>query len=136
MRRHRIKQLNDTPEIMLSPMIDLIFLLLVFFIISTMHMVDIKTIPMELPKAQFSKAATGSKMLLSIKQDGSLYLGDEPITLSALTSAAQAAYSADANAGVIVRADGSVDYKVVVKVLDTLKGAGIKKISLATESGS
>lgn len=48
-RRHRRE--SKSPEIMLSPMIDMIFLLLVFFIISTMYMSEIKTIPIRLPVA-------------------------------------------------------------------------------------
>lgn len=136
MRRRRLKNFNELPEIMLSPMIDLIFLLLVFFIISTMHMVDMQTIPMELPQAQHAASGANSKFLLSIKQDGSLYLDKQAIDLDRLTATAQAASKADVNFSVVVRADGNTDYKTVVKVLDALKGSGVKKISLATEQGN
>ena len=52
MRSRRRKRVITPPEIMLSPMIDMIFLLLVFFIVSTMYMSEIKTIPIRLPAAQ------------------------------------------------------------------------------------
>ena len=51
MRRRR-KRVMKSPEIMLSPMIDMIFLLLVFFIVSTMYMSEVKTIPIRLPVAR------------------------------------------------------------------------------------
>ena len=51
MRRRPRKQ-SLPPQLMLSPMIDMIFLLLVFFIVSTMYMSEIKTIPIRLPVAQ------------------------------------------------------------------------------------
>ena len=41
------------PELMIIPMIDIMFFLLVFFMLSTMYMVDLKTIPIKLPKAEF-----------------------------------------------------------------------------------
>ena len=59
MRSRRRKRVITPPEIMLSPMIDMIFLLLVFFIVSTMYMSEIKTIPIRLPAAQ--NAETVSK---------------------------------------------------------------------------
>lgn len=51
MRRRR-KRVMKSPEIMLSPMIDMIFLLLVFFIVSTMYMSEVKTIPIRLAGCQ------------------------------------------------------------------------------------
>ena len=135
MRSRRLNKLNATPEIMLSPMIDLIFLLLVFFIISTMHMVDMKTIPMQLPKAQHTTGSMADQFILSIKQDGSMYLGERAIELDKLISITQAASKANANFNVIVRAEGNADYKTVVKALDALKGSGVHRISLATEQG-
>lgn len=67
MRRRR-KRLLRTPEIMLSPMIDMIFLLLVFFIISTMYMSEVKTIPIRLPVAQHSENVSKSNFNVSIKK--------------------------------------------------------------------
>ena len=46
------------PELMIIPMIDIMFFLLVFFMLSTMYMVDLKTIPIKLPKAEFSAVDT------------------------------------------------------------------------------
>lgn len=73
-RRHRRE--SQSPEIMLSPMIDMIFLLLVFFIISTMYMSEIKTIPIRLPVAQHSQTVSKSNFNVTIKKDGSIYLDE------------------------------------------------------------
>lgn len=133
--RRRGRRLDDTPEIMLSPMIDLIFLLLVFFIISTMHMVDMKTMPVELPKAQNSVQSASSKFLVTIKKDGSIYLDKQPIELRKLMAAAVAENQRNSQFAVVVRADGDAEYRLVIKLLDELKGAGIRKFGLATDQG-
>lgn len=133
--RRRIRRFDDTPEIMLSPMIDLIFLLLVFFIISTMHMVDMKTMPVELPKAQNSVQTTSSKFLVTVKKDGSIYLDKQPIEMSKLMAAAVEENKRNNQFAVVVRADGDADYRLVIKIIDELKGAGIRKFGLATDQG-
>ncbi len=73
MRRRRRRE-DKAPEIMLSPMIDMIFLLLVFFIVSTMYMSETKTIPIRLPVAQHSENVSKSNFNVSVKKDGTLYL--------------------------------------------------------------
>ena len=75
MRRRRKRELTP-PSIMLSPMIDMIFLLLVFFIVSTMYMSEVKTIPIRLPIAKHSENVSKSNFNVTIKKDGSLYLDE------------------------------------------------------------
>lgn len=83
MRRRR-KRVMKSPEIMLSPMIDMIFLLLVFFIVSTMYMSEVKTIPIRLPVARHSENVSKSNFNVTIKKDGSLYLDENKIEMDML----------------------------------------------------
>ena len=53
------------PELMIIPMIDIMFFLLVFFMLSTMYMVDLKTIPIKLPKAEYSAVDTQTTFAVS-----------------------------------------------------------------------
>lgn len=62
MRRRR-KRVMKSPEIMLSPMIDMIFLLLVFFIVSTMYMSEVKTIPIRLPVARIRRMSARATLM-------------------------------------------------------------------------
>ena len=84
MRSRRRKRVITPPEIMLSPMIDMIFLLLVFFIVSTMYMSEIKTIPIRLPVAQNSETVSKSNFSVTIKKDGSVYLDEDQIDFDLL----------------------------------------------------
>ena len=58
MRRRRYRSHDEGPKLMLSPMIDMMFLCLVFFIVSTMYMSDIRTIPVRLPQAAHSESVS------------------------------------------------------------------------------
>ena len=53
--------------------------------LSTMYMVDLKTIPIKLPKAEFSAVDTQTTFAVSVKKDGSIWLGDKQTDISSLT---------------------------------------------------
>lgn len=135
MRSRRRKRVITPPEIMLSPMIDMIFLLLVFFIVSTMYMSEIKTIPIRLPVAQNSETVSKSNFSVTIKKDGSVYLDEEQIDVDLLVSNAAMESKRDASFSVIIRADGETNYKLVIELMDKLKGAGVTRFGLATDIG-
>ena len=134
MRRRPRKQ-SVPPQLMLSPMIDMIFLLLVFFIVSTMYMSEIKTIPIRLPVAQNSETVSKSNFAVTVKKDGVLYLEDNKIEMKQLVANAAAESKRDAAFSVIIRADGEANYKTVIKLMDELKGAGVTRFGLATDLG-
>lgn len=134
MRRRPRKQ-SLPPQLMLSPMIDMIFLLLVFFIVSTMYMSEIKTIPIRLPVAQNSETVSKSNFAVAVKKDGVLYLEDNKIEMKQLVANAAAESKRDAAFSVIIRADGEANYKTVIKLMDELKGAGVTRFGLATDLG-
>lgn len=134
MRRRPRKQ-SLPPQLMLSPMIEMIFLLLVFFIVSTMYMSEIKTIPIRLPVAQNSETVSKSNFAVTVKKDGVLYLEDNKIEMKQLVANAAAESKRDAAFSVIIRADGEANYKTVIKLMDELKGAGVTRFGLATDLG-
>lgn len=67
---------RKTPPLMIIPMIDIMFFLLVFFMLSTMYMIDLKTIPVKLPQAKNAATDTTTTFAVTMKVDGSIYLGD------------------------------------------------------------
>ena len=121
---------------MLSPMIDMIFLLLVFFIVSTMYMSEVKTIPIRLPQARHSENVSKSNFNVSIKADGSLYLDENPIEMDLLVQNAAAESKRDSSFSVIIRADDDAPYKTIIQLMDKMKGAGVTRVGLATDSGA
>ncbi len=136
MRSRRRKRVITPPEIMLSPMIDMIFLLLVFFIISTMYMSEIKTIPIRLPVAQNAQTVSKSNFSVTIKKDGTIYLDEDQIGIDQLVANAAMESKRDSSFSVIIRADGDTDYKLVIQMMDKLKGAGVTRFGLATDIGN
>lgn len=131
--RRRPKQLDKAPEMMLSPMIDMIFMMLVFFIVSTMYMSDIQTIPIRLPKAANSQTVSNSSFAVTIKADGQLYLDDKPTDINLIVANAQMESKRDSSFSVIIRAEKTAEYQKVIELMDKLKGAGVTRFGLATD---
>lgn len=126
---------GKAPEPMLSPMIDMIFLLLVFFIVSTMYMTEIKSVPIRLPVAQNSETVSKSNFTVTLKKDGTIYLDEQKISLEALVQNASLSSKQDENFAVILRAEATVEYQKVIKLMDALKGGGVTRFGLATDIG-
>ena len=121
---------------MIIPMIDIMFFLLVFFMISTMYMVDVKTIPIKLPTASNASATASTTFSVSIKKDGSSWLEDKQTDARSLAMQALMEQKTNPNFAIVIRADKDADYGEVIAILDLLRGAGINKFGLATDVGA
>ena len=127
---------DKMPAIMLSPMIDMMFLLLIFFIVSTMQMTELKTIPVKLPVATESVIQNTAKFTVTIKDDGAYWLQDKVISKQELINKAREEQKKDEKFHVVIRADENVQYKAVIGLLDSFKKAGVSRVGLATEKGT
>lgn len=129
----RPKNIENPPEMMLSPMIDMMFMMLVFFIVSTMYMSDIQTIPIRLPRATHSETVSNTTFSVTIKADGSIYLDDKPTNVALIVANAQLESKRDKSFSVIIRAEKDAEYGKVIELMDKLKGAGVTRFGLATD---
>lgn len=131
--RRRKRNLSTAPGLMLSPMIDLIFLLLVFFVVSTMYMSNIQTIPVVLPKVEHSENVKKSGWTVTVKADGTLYLADERLTEQLLLERLQQARANDPDFSIMIRGEKEASYDTIMHLLDVCKSAGVTRFSLATD---
>lgn len=121
------------PELIIIPMIDIMFFLLVFFMLSTMYMIDLKTIPVKLPQAASASIDTKTTFAVSLKEDGSIYLGDQQTDLQSLIMQASIEQKNNSRFAIVIRADKDIDYGRVIELIDNLKKAGITRFGLATD---
>ena len=128
--RHR----QDKPEIIIIPMIDIMFFLLVFFMMSTLYMVNMKTVDVNIPLAQHAETTLSVTYVVTLRQDGSLWLADKPIREDELLRRAAGENRKDSRFAVVLRADQQLDYGMVMALLDKFKGEGITHVGLAAAS--
>lgn len=120
------------PDLNIIPMIDIMFFLLVFFMLSTMYMVEQKTIPVNLPQATSATIDNKTNFTVTLKDDGSVYLEDQQTDIQTLLMQATKEQKNNPSFAIIIRADKDINYDKVVSFIDTLKKAGITRFGLAT----
>ncbi|WP_295182847.1 biopolymer transporter ExbD [Veillonella sp.] len=126
-------KIEHQPKLMIIPMIDIIFFLLVFFMMSMLTMVVQKSVPIQLPQAATSKVNLDKVLPITVTADGAIYLEQERIPEGQLKVRLDAEKSKNPEMAIIVRGDAGVNYGRVVSVIDTAKKSGIQKVSIAAE---
>lgn len=134
--RIRDRRSFSKPEVMIIPMIDIMFFLLVFFMLSTLYMVDLRTVPVSIPKVQNAQSQTNVNCLVTISSDGTLYLEDKQMDEQSLVNQVAQQYAANPNIAVVIRADESIDYGRIMQLLDKFKGAGVTKFGFAAQNSA
>ncbi|KAF1682488.1 biopolymer transporter ExbD [Veillonella sp. R32] len=133
----QIRSLRTTnkPKLMIIPMIDIIFFLLVFFMMSMLSMVVQKSMPVNLPTATSSSVDLQRKIPITITADGRIYVEqDSYANLEGMAQRLEAEKAKGGDLTIILRADQKAQYGTFVQVLDTLKNMNLNKIAVATES--
>lgn len=121
------------PKLMIIPMIDIIFFLLVFFMMSTLFMVDQQTIPVSLPQTATAQADKPQSVAISVTKEGRILFEQEEIPLELLKKRVQLELGKHTDLVFILRSDKAAEYGKVVEVLDELKLAGAQRVAIATE---
>lgn len=123
------------PSFMIIPMIDVMFFLLVFFMMTSLSMVDLRTMGVQLPFASQAEQQPAAQYVVTLRRDGSLWLDDAPIDKETLLASAREQQK-DSRFNVVVRADKGMDYGDVMALLDDFKRVGVVQLGLAAESGA
>ena len=132
--RLRDRRHMEKPDIIIIPMIDIMFFLLVFFMLSTLYMVNLKTVDINMPQAAHAETQLKVTYVVTMKNDGSLWLEDKPIAEQELLKRVAQQQANNPQFAVVVRADQKLDYGMVIGLLDKIKGAGVAKVGLAAGS--
>ncbi len=121
------------PRIEMLPLIDIVFLLLVFFIYAMLSMAVHRALPIALPKSGAAEIDNRPLLSVSITHEGSVYIDRELVELTDLSTILESKVGEGKNREVQVFADRLVEYQRLFVVLDSIKKAGISKISLQAE---
>jgi biopolymer transport protein ExbD len=132
MKVHR--QTGKRARIEMIPLIDMVFLLLVFFIYAMLSMAVHHGMPVLLPTSASAKIDKELLLSVTVKSDGSVYVNKEQIAFNDLTSVLKAKAATDENVGILLFADRSLSYQNLFRILDQIKMAGIYRISLQAEA--
>jgi len=112
------------------PLIDIVFLLLVFFIYAMLSMAVHRGMPVQLPAADTAAVDPGDHTSISIDRSGVVHVDRQRVDADRLPSALAALTTGRQEAKVLLFADRRVPYEAVFDLLDRIRSAGIRQVSL------
>jgi biopolymer transport protein ExbD len=115
---------NEDIEVDMSPMIDMVFLLLIFFIVAS-TVIDEK-VPIKIPKAAYAKVPedTTGRLVVSVNKDNEMFVGPMPVTIEQLKERLEIELEADPNLRILIRSGKEVKYKTNEKIMEACAEVG------------
>ena len=126
----KLKLERKNPRIELIPLVDIIFLLLVFFIYSMLSMAVYRGIPVELPTAQSVEGTEEKALFITLDREGNIYVDRTLTPANRLLHRLENEQLSCPGKTAIISADGDTPYRVFVDVLDKVRVAGFRNISI------
>jgi len=130
-------RLPDEPEppfqINIVPMIDVIFAILTFFIMSTLFLTRSEGLPVNLPNAATGEMQAETQLVVTIDKTGTLALNREPIQIETLVANVQGQVLAGKQPTVVINADEAVTHGKVIAVMDRLRAIKGVRMAIATQ---
>jgi biopolymer transport protein ExbD len=120
-------------RIEMLPLIDIVFLLLVFFIYAMLSMAVHRGLPVELPISTTAKIDKHLVLSVSVKSDGTIYVDKEDVPLAFLSETLKRKAQSGKDPGILLFADRHLPYQRLFLVLDEIRKAGLHRISLQAE---
>ena len=124
---------RQKPRIEMLPLIDIVFLLLVFFIYAMLSMAVHHSLPVLLPTSETAEIDKRQPVSVTVKADGSIYVNEESVRLQDLVPTLKARVKEADVRGVLLFADRTLPYQALFEVLDQIREAGLSRISLQAE---
>lgn len=128
-----VRRSKKITELNMTPMIDMVFLLLIFFMVAT-TMEKTPGIRIDLPGAKSAQAQPEKELVVYVDRNGRFYFGDEgiPVSRKKLYILLKKEAAKRASKMLIIKADEGVKHGKVVEVMDIANMAGIRRLAIAT----
>ena len=129
----RLRRAQANPRVEMVPLMDVVFLLLVFFVYAMMTMAVHRGTGVTLPSSTTAKMELQTRLALTVRADGTLFLDKEEVLPDILASRLRAMVEAAGESeepSIQVFAEDTLTYQMLYQVLDIIKGAGVKAVSL------
>jgi biopolymer transport protein ExbD len=132
MRIHRPKERRVRIEMI--PLIDVVFLLLVFFIYAMLSMAVHRSLPIKLPTSTTARVDKKLVLSVTVKADGRIYVNRREVAPETLPDVLRREAATGKQEGVLLFADRTLSYQRLFHVLDEIRTAGLTRISLQAKA--
>jgi biopolymer transport protein ExbD len=121
------------PKINILPMIDVIFAILVFFMVSSLYLTRSEGLPVNLPSASTGEVQKTKQITVSLDAQGKLTVDGKPAKIAQLPTEIKQLIKSESNTTVIINADKTVEHGQVVEIMDRLRQIPKVQLAIATK---
>jgi len=132
MAKNKARAPQDEAQIDMTPMLDIVFIMLIFFIV-TASFVKESGITVDKPSAETAEKRPKANIFIGIDHNGDIYMLKNKVDKDAVKAGLEEMLLENPESTVVVQADNRADAGILIKVLDAAKAAGVKNISVAAD---
>lgn len=134
MRRRHARPQGDATEINLTPLIDMVFILLIFFIVTTSFVKE-TGIDIHRPTAKSAEKKAAGNILIAISNAGEVWIDRHQISVDAVRPHVERLHAENPEGGIVILADKRSETGILVDVIDQARLAGVANVSVAAQEG-
>ena len=128
----RIRDRNDETDINITPMLDVVFIMLIFFIVTTSFTRDHGAV-VDRPEAERSVSLQSGTILIAIRPDDAIWMAKQPVELNEVLHRVERARAENPEGSVVIVADKGARIATVTRVMDQVRLAGVEGVAIAAE---
>ena len=129
-RRRHTDQPADESDINLTPLLDIVFIMLIFFVVTTSFVKE-SGIEVNRPTAQTAERREHSNILIAIAPNGEIWIDKRPVDIRALRAVVERMLAENPEGSVIVQGDREAQIGLLVEVMDQVRKGGVSNVSIA-----
>lgn len=129
-RRHQVQQ--DESELDITPMLDIVFIMLIFFIVTTSFVKE-SGISVNSPSASSAVSQDKASIFVAINQQGDVWIDKRQVDVATVRAIIARLHTNNPEGAVVIQADKKVSADQLMNVMDQVRLAGVKNIALAAQ---
>jgi len=129
-RRRHTDQGSEETELNLTPMLDIVFIMLIFFVVTTSFVKE-SGIEVNRPGAQTAEQRDRGNILIGISPNGEIWIDKRPVDIRAVRAVVERLLAENPEGGIIIQGDREAQVGLLVKVMDQVRKAGVENVSIA-----
>jgi biopolymer transport protein ExbD len=126
---------TDEAELDMTPMLDIVFIMLIFFIVTTSFVKE-SGITVNTPKSQTASRQESANIFIAITREGEIWIDKRPVDVRAIRSVVARLHAENPAGSVVIQSDRDSATHTLVAVMDQVRLAGIEKIAIAASEDS
>ena len=130
MRRRRYMRLEDETEVNMTPMLDVVFIMLIFFVVTASFMKE-SGVDVSRPKADQAEPKELAHIFVGITANDEIWIDRNRVDLAAVRAHIQRLHAENPEGGVVIQADKNARAGMLVRVIDQARAAGVADVAIA-----